>query len=457
MAPTLFDFQKRKNRYQFASTRGLPKPIRILNRIFLAALLAFGCIQIGRCAFGTDKDQKVSDNQESLEATNPESHDEDLSGLESSNTSDEDESDDDEDTSPIEGPADSATASIEAPIEKYDPAMQKDTLLGKRIDQLLRQYRPSAAFYLMVDAQSNEILAWGQRADSTVQTEPTWLSKSSFPAASLIKMVTSVAAIESGRFGASSTIPLIGRSTTLYSRQLRVPENYKGPYITLEDAFAKSCNPSMGLIGKHLGGRTLKKYAAKLGFNRPWPHNLPLPSRYNPPDTGYGLAEVASGFTRANTISPLHTAAIVRALLMQEPVEMPWSHKISQSYAPREPIPLPNSEFQADTYYGLRQLFLRTVTHGTARKQLHRTLYRVNQESLAVGGKTGSLDGDDPPGRYDWFAGFAQSKRDPRKGVVVIVMQVHNKIRTLPSPAVAGILINQWSKEYVEGASKRKG
>lgn len=454
MAPfTLFDFQRRKSRYQFMPGKGFPRPIRIFNRILIAGLLAWACLQIGRCAFATDTPVSQSDQGNALVPTHSGSPLDDLAGHESSGTVEE-ESDDD--TSPILPASDSVSEILAATPEPFDPTLQKDSLLGKRIDQILRQYRPSAAFYLMVDAQTNEILAWGQRADSTNQTEPTWLSKATFPAASLAKMVTSVAAIESGRYGTASTIPLIGRSTTLYSRQLRVPENYKGSYITLQDAFARSCNPSMGLIGKHLGGNTLRKYGQRLGFNRPWPHGIPQPSRFQPPDTGYGLAEVASGFTRANTISPLHSAAIVRALLMQEPLQMPWSHKISQDFAPREPMPLDHSEFQADTYYGMRQLFLRTVSHGTARKHIRRTLYAVNRESLAIGGKTGSLDGDDPPGRYDWFAGFAQSKRNPHKGVIVVVMQIHDKIRTLPSPSIAGLLINQWAKQTLEGSSKKK-
>lgn len=437
--------------------KGFPKPVRILNRILLAGLLAWGCLLLGKCAFSSSTSSDDSSSGPSLESTQKGLPDQDLSGLESTSAPEEEDGEEEDDTSPIVATSDTTSGQIVEAEDKYDPTYQPDTLLGKRIDQILRQYRPSSAFYLMVDLQSNEILAWGQRSDSTNQNEPSWLGKSSFPAASLAKMITSVAAIESGRYGATSTIPLIGRSTTLYSRQLRVPENYRGPYITLEDAFARSCNPSMGLIGKHLGGKTLRKYSQKLGFNRPWPHNIPSPSYYNPPDTGYALAEVASGFTRANTISPLHIAAIVRALLIQEAVQIPWSHKIGQKYAPREPLQLDNSQFQPDTYYGMKQMFLKTVTHGTARKHIRRTLYGVNRESLDVGGKTGSLDGDDPPGRYDWFAGFAQSKRNANKGVVVVVMQVHTKIRTLPSPAIAGLLINQWAKQYIEGATKKKG
>ena len=82
---------------------------------------------------------------------------------------------------------------------------------------------------------------------------------------------------------------------------------------------------------------------------------------------------------------------------------------------------------------------------------MRRTLYARNRDALWIGGKTGPLNGENPKGRYDWFAGFAQSRRNLHKGVVMVVMQVHDKYRTLPSSAVAGLLINSWSKEYLDG------
>lgn len=325
---------------------------------------------------------------------------------------------------------------------------QKDTTLARHIDNVLRQQKPHAAFILMVDANSNEILAWGQRSDSTIHTEPTWLARSSFPAASLIKILTSVAAMESGRYGIRTEIPLIGKGSTLYSRQLRIPHQYQGNTQTLLDAFAKSSNPVMGLIGQHLGGNAMRRYADRLGFNKKVPFGSRTASRFAPPDTGYALAECASGFTRENTISPLHTAALVRAMLTRNPVELPWSRHINSALAPQSPYALSTQELSANTYYGMRELFLRTVTHGTANKYIRRTVYRQNKDELFIGGKTGSLDGTDPTGRYDWFAGFAQSRKNPQQAVVIVVMQVHDQYRTLPSPGVAGVLINHWAKGF---------
>ena len=463
MAPfTLFSFQRRiRKSYQLLPQKKLPRPFRILNRIVLALLLTWGILHLGRIALSHTGKNPVAPvaTGDTLKAVNQASTDDStLYAADSTDTQAEEEFDStDTDTNPVVEVPDTAPAVIaHTKVDDFEPKYQKDSLLGLRVDKILRQYRPYAAFYLMVDSRTNEIIAWGQRSDSAVQPEPTYLSRATFPSASLYKIVTSVAALETSRFATNSTVPLIGRSTTLYSRQLKLSDNYKGPYITLEDAFARSCNPAMGIIGQHIGGRTLRKFATRLGFNRPFPGGAPQPSRSVPPDSGFGLAEVASGFTRENRVSPLHMAAIVRALVTEQSVQIPWSHSIPSQFAPREPITLDESEFHPDTYYGIRQLMLRTVTNGTARKHMRRTLTAVNRDALFIGGKTGSLDGDSPKGRYDWFAGFAQSRKDPKLGVVLVVMQVHNRIRTLPSSGIAGLLINAWAKEALKQPETKK-
>ena len=98
---------------------------------------------------------------------------------------------------------------------------------------------------------------------------------------------------------------------------------------------------------------------------------------------------------------------------------------------------------------------LRTATHGTARKNISpRNIARRYLERLDIGGKTGSLDGNDPKGRYDWFMGFAQEKTNPQNAIIVVVMQAHGEIRSQPATQVAGILINYWAKQNIPTGEK---
>ncbi|WP_295055804.1 penicillin-binding transpeptidase domain-containing protein [uncultured Fibrobacter sp.] len=327
---------------------------------------------------------------------------------------------------------------------------QKDPVLADRIDILLRRYHPDLGVILVVDTKTNEIIAWGERRDGKVQNKPDWIGRPTFPAASLAKLVTIAAAMESNRYSLNTPIPMIGRHHTLYLNQLRVPEKYNGPTMELSEAFARSANPPMAIVGKNVGAKRLNAAAAKLGYNKNFPGNAPNASHYTAPDTGYGLAEVSCGFTTSTTLTPLLAAAQVRAILTKKPLEIPWARDMDP-FAPQKPLALNLGKFTENTYYGLRESMLRSVTQGTARKHMStKNMARKNFEALRLGGKTGSLDGTDPAGRYDWFMGFAEAKNDPSKSIVVIVMQMHKEIRSQPATQVAATVINYWAHQNLD-------
>ena len=327
---------------------------------------------------------------------------------------------------------------------------QKDPFLADKIDILLRRYHPDLGIILVVDTKTNEIIAWGERRDEHVQNRPDYIGRSTFPAASLAKLVTIAAAMESNRYSLNTPIPMIGRHHTLYLNQLRVPEKYKGPTMELAEAFARSANPPMAIVGKNVGAKRLLAAAAKLGYNRKFPGNAPNASSYTAPDTGYGLAEVACGFTTSTTLSPLLAAAQVRAILAKKPLEIPWARNMAP-FVPQKPIALDVGKFSDNTYYGLRESMLRSVTQGTAHKHMStRNMARKNFEALRLGGKTGSLDGTDPAGRYDWFMGFAEARNEPGKSIVVIVMQMHKEFRSQPATQVAATIINYWAHQNLK-------
>lgn len=331
-------------------------------------------------------------------------------------------------------------------------ARQPDVILGRRLLDVLRSQNAYGAFYLMVDGASGQILAWGQQSGFEPSDLPTFLPKSSFPAASLVKIVTAAAALESRRYSNDTMIPAIGSTVTLYRNQLKVSEKYKGRKVSLEKAFASSMNPSMGIIGLSLGGNLLKQAAERLGFNRRYPDGVPLRSSFNPPDTGFGVAEAASGFTTEITLSPLHAAAIVRAVLREDSPEIPWSPLVGHDYAPARPVRLPVSPLSENTYYGLKRMFEATIKSGSARTSFRNpgVLYSSNKKRLRIGGKTGTKDGDD--GRYEWFAGYAEDRRNPEKSLVIVCLHINELKGQRASHPVqaAALLINHWSRNYLE-------
>lgn len=347
--------------------------------------------------------------------------------------------------------ADTAAKSIPEndPVDSVHIKAQKDVFLAEKIDNMLRRFRPMHSAILVVEPKSNEIIAWGETKDYKVQNSPDYFVKGTFPAASLAKTITIAAAMESNRYSLNSPIPDRGAHHTLYKNQLRVPENYKGATIELQDAYAKSANPPLAIIGMNTGAKKLREAARNLGYNMNFPGGIPGRSVYNPPDSGYGLAEASCGFTEATTLTPLLAAAQVRSILMKQPLEIPWAKDVP-GYAPKSRIALDVNKFSENTYYGLRQAMIRSVTNGTARKHIStRNMARKNFNALNIGGKTGSLDGQDPHGRYEWFMGFAQSKDDPSKAIVVVIMQVHDLqgYRSQPACQVAAMIINYWAHQ----------
>lgn len=422
--------------------------------IFVAGMLLGNCISGGERATGSEsaeesatyvQNEKKAAAEEAMQAAVPEliaPSKEELADAKKQEKTDEKQGAKAEE---IKEKTEEPAVEAKVPIDSSYMLNQASPFFSKKLDNLLRTYRPDYAVYLVVDAKTNEILAWGERKDGEIQTTPDYLSRTTFPAASLIKTVTVAAALESKQYALNTEIPLIGRSHTLYKNQLNPKEGKTYPMITLQDAYAQSSNPPMALVGYKVGARALKNAAAKLGYNQAFPQNAPNKANYAPPDTGYALAEIASGFNELTTLSPLLAAAQIRAILMKRPLEIPHAKGIAP-FAPEKAIALQNTKFSDNTYYGLKQAMLRSVTHGTARKQIStKNMSRKSYDELYIGGKTGSLDGSDPKGRYEWFAGFAQKKDNPDDAIVLVIMQVHKEIRSQPATQVAAVIFNYWA------------
>jgi len=430
---------------------------RMRNRAIAIFVFVLLCVGIGSCLSKGKEANEMDETVKAQEQAMAEEEREDTSSVSTVANA--------EDATQNISQAAQQDATAPVPAEQEKPVTidythiksQKNPFLAEKIDNMLRSFKPQHAMILVVDAKSNEIIAWGEQKDGQVQNKPDYLIRNTFPAASLAKTVTIAAAMESNRYSLNTPIPLIGRAHHLYKNQLRVPENYKGPTAELQDAYAHSYNPPLGIIGLNVGASRLKAAAKNLGYNMTYPGSIPNKSNYAPPDTGYGLAEVACGFTDATTLSPLQAAAQVRAILMKKPLEIPWATNLD-GFAPKSRLALDVGKFSENTYYGLRQAMIRSITHGTARKNIStRHMARKNYNALTIGGKTGSLDGKDPYGRYDWFMGFAQSKDDPNKAIILVVMQVYDPqgIRPQPTTQVSAMVINYWAHQALWGNEKK--
>jgi cell division protein FtsI/penicillin-binding protein 2 len=72
-------------------------------------------------------------------------------------------------------------------------------------------------------------------------------------------------------------------------------------------------------------------------------------------------------------------------------------------------------------------MMLRTVEDGTASKIFNR-YGKSLLKKISICGKTGSLSGDNPPGHYDWFIGFAPAE-DPQIAFAAMIINQQRRMK----------------------------
>lgn len=281
-----------------------------------------------------------------------------------------------------------------------------------------------------------------------------------FPAASIFKIITAAAAVEKCGLNQGSSLSFTGGKHTLYKSQLTDKYTKYTQNITLRDSFAQSVNPVFGKIGSQMLGKSaIEQYAAAFGFNDAIEFEAPIDSSsLSVDDVPFQLAEIASGYNRTTTISPLHGALIGAAILNQGIMVEPTmiDHIADQTgqvlYQSRvEPMKQVISAKSSDT---MAQMMEATVTSGTGRKAFKDFQKDSILARLDIGGKTGSMDNQTHDAHYDWFVGFAADKASGQK-VVVSVVVAHEKYIGTRSGHYARILMKQYFSNYFASSESR--
>jgi cell division protein FtsI/penicillin-binding protein 2 len=188
-------------------------------------------------------------------------------------------------------------------------------------------------------------------------------------------------------------------------------------HVTLKEGFAQSINSVFGKLGAfNLGPKELEAFASKFHFNQPIGFELPVQKsqfKADQPDDPYRLAELASGFNRTTTVSPLHGAMLASAIvnagrLMEPTVVREVFDRDNRIYYRHEPIDL-GRVVSERTVSELRDLMRATIREGTGRKRFHDAGRHPVLSRLDIGGKSGTIN-DDQGRRVDWFVGFAGTK-----------------------------------------------
>lgn len=287
------------------------------------------------------------------------------------------------------------------------------------VQKELTRYRPDYAAFVALEATTGRVLAMSSYQHRGEKLGNLAL-RTTFPAASVFKVVTASAAIDQRKVNADTKFSFSGGKHTLYKRNVfSTTVAHWSREISIREAFAKSINSIFGKIGVfEVGPQILREYARRFLFNQNVRSDFPAPTGTADiqEDDRWALAEAASGFTRNTTMSPIQGALIAAAIandgIIMEPTIVDSIYGEGGELLYQSQPSIASVTMTTASAQNVRLLMQETVTTGTSRKQF-RSFWRNRNlaADVELGGKTGSLHGNDPYGRYDWFVGYMLYKQ----------------------------------------------
>jgi len=335
-------------------------------------------------------------------------------------------------SSSLHGKAAARTSDGQIVFFSIDPRMQAIAT------DLLERHPSKSTAIVAMDSYTGEILAFAGQSQNGV--DPRF---EVFPTASIFKIVTAAAALESG---------LTPESQLLFrgSPHHKFSDYRRGHHVTtLAEALGKSNNPAIGgLAIRVLSPETLSIQAERFGFNTVIPFDTEVPlSVANIPTSKRAFAEAAAGISDV-VASPIHIASILSGLanggIMPRPylVErvVDFSNNLVYSAARSALDSRPIAAPQVAS--SLLQMMARTTLDGTAKRDFE-AYYQAGFP--AVSGKTGTLYDKSQKALVRWFAGLADANTPDRHKVAVVVVSQNPGIS--PGKEAAEFLMRSFSQD----------
>ncbi|MEE8449031.1 MAG: penicillin-binding transpeptidase domain-containing protein [Thermodesulfobacteriota bacterium] len=301
--------------------------------------------------------------------------------------------------------------------------------LQQGIKVYLRKARVSYGAFVAVEPKTGRIMALVSYSRHKNITGNLAL-KAGYPAASIFKLVTAAAALERGKISPQTRIAYRGNPWLLTRSVLKPNRRLDRRVTTFKRALAKSNNVVFARVAiKWVGAKNLLDYAEAFGFNQPIPFESSVEvSRARISSDRYSLARIAAGF-QGVTLSPLHGALIAAAIandgIMMKPTLVDRVVTEQGEVVYRKRFQPWIRAIKSRTAARLRSMMRETITKGTSAK-VFRLFRRKTKGRLSIGGKTGTLNGNNPPGRNEWFVGLAPLEA-PRIAIAALVIKKNGR------------------------------
>lgn len=332
--------------------------------------------------------------------------------------------------------------------EKYKVDYTLDQKLQKQANELLQRYKPDYGAIFMINAETGAILAMASQQRGNPTGENLNL-KATFPAASVFKVITASAAVDGLKVDPQHRIAFNGGNYTLYKNNVLSDKiNRWTKFITLKDAFARSINTAFGrLTMENLNPSVISEYADKFKFNEDLgtDFNVEQSQAIVPKVKGYELTQVASGYNRQNTMSPVHGAMIASTIINDGKMVTPYiveSIKNDKNETVYTGKPMYNTPVMSkSSALKIQDMMEQTVLTGTSRKTFRQMVRDKKFREIEMGGKTGHFSGLNPQGTTDWFVGYAN---DGDTKIAIATITVNVKKWTVKSSALAQMMFKNY-------------
>ncbi len=299
-----------------------------------------------------------------------------------------------------------------------------DARLQSTMADLVEAYEPPFASVVVMEPSTGRILAMVDYASiEELKGQPLSL-RAEVPAASIFKIVSSAALLESGRVSTDTPVCYSGGRNRITRRHLRYDPERDRTCKDMTHALASSSNPVFArLTNRYLDATDLQRTADRFGFNQTLPFLWPAQSgTAKIPTDELELARCSAGFGHTH-LSPLHAALMVSAVgnqgTMMAPVivdRIEDSGESKYTWKPSVLAQVTSPEVAAT----IAEMMVGTTKEGTAAKYFRKANAQLRK--IDVSGKTGSLNGEvaGEVWNFSWFVGFAPAVT-PQVAVAVMV------------------------------------
>jgi peptidoglycan glycosyltransferase len=306
---------------------------------------------------------------------------------------------------PLAFPTSRAPAPSQERVQGPQPTLPSLQVTARR---LLAEARPVSGGIIAIHAPSGRILAWQEYRRPGQPGHP--LTSAITPAASLFKIVTTVALLERGAVTPDTRVCISGGERGIARDHLMVPEHDPNAVCNpFGQALGFSRNAAFAQLATERLLRTdLIEVAERLGFNHELAFDVPATmGTLSVPYNDLEFARTAIGF-RGSRLSVLGAAQLAYAVAADgrlprmsfEPAALLESGAPDRGVAVMHPL----------TARQLRQMMEVTVHSGTSREAFTTPDGKSYLGDVRAAGKTGTLRPDPKRATTSWFIGFAPSR-----------------------------------------------